>query len=44
MPKIRVPKPFSDLMKEVEPREFVALLSKYGATDRKDCSILSLQW
>ena len=35
MPKIRVPKPFSDLIKEVEPKEFVVLLSKYSATDRK---------
>lgn len=35
MPKIRVPKPFSDLMAEVEPKEYVVLVGKYGATDRK---------
>ncbi|MBD2175967.1 Fic family protein [Pseudanabaena sp. FACHB-1998] len=35
MSKIRVPKPFSNLMEELETREFVPLLSKYHATDRK---------
>jgi len=35
MSRIRVPKPFSELVNEVEPEKFVPLLSKYGATDRK---------
>lgn len=35
MSKIRVPKPFSELMQEVEPEKFLPLLRKYGATDRK---------
>jgi Fic family protein len=35
MSKIRVPKHFSELVKDVEYEKVVPLLSKYGATDRK---------
>lgn len=33
MARIRVPKPFSQLLQEVEPQKFLPLLGKYGATD-----------
>jgi Fic family protein len=35
MTRIRVPKPYSELVNEVEPKQVISLLSKYGATDRK---------
>ena len=35
MTRIRVPKPSSELVNEVEPKQLIQLLTKYGATDRK---------
>ena len=35
MPKIRVPKPFSELVKEVNYEKVVMLVGKYHETDRK---------
>ncbi|ACK67868.1 conserved hypothetical protein [Rippkaea orientalis PCC 8801] len=33
MGKIKVPKSFSKLLQEVDPKNFIPLLGKYGATD-----------
>lgn len=35
MARIKVPKPISQLMNEIEPAKFLPLLSKYSATDSK---------
>jgi Fic family protein len=35
MPRIRLPKPLSKLMEEVEPKAYIPLIGKYGATDPK---------